>query len=255
MRQLATLTFLVAAACAHVVMVYPGWRGNNLVLNGSVEETNGLGAGLSEAATLYPYGMQWIYPCGGMPLTSNRTNWLVAGGAVSFQPGWFTGHRDALLYVNMGFGSVPQNYSVPLVAGFQIQGPSDSAYPGTVCLPQVPIPAGYDVRVGDEATIQVVEIAKHGAAMYSCVDITYADAADVTEVNETNCFNSTDISIGGRAITSSASFAASPTVSATGSDDDDASIATATSTSGMAGVRSDRLLGAVVVIGLAGVLA
>jgi len=48
--------------------------------------------------------------------------------------------------------------------------------------------------VGDNATIQVVETAIHGAALYSCVDITFADPKDVAEVNETNCFNSTDIS-------------------------------------------------------------
>jgi hypothetical protein len=31
---------------AHVVITYPGWRGNNLALNDE-----------------FPFGMQWMYPC------------------------------------------------------------------------------------------------------------------------------------------------------------------------------------------------
>lgn len=62
---------------------------------------------------------------------------------------------------------MPQNYSVPLAAGFEIRGPTDGPYPGTVCLPQLPIPEGFEVEIGGHATIQVVEVAKHGAAMYS----------------------------------------------------------------------------------------
>ena len=55
------------------------------------------------------------------------------------------------------------------------------------------MPAGLTVNVGDNATIQVIETALHGGALYSCVDITFADPKDVPEVNETNCFNSTQI--------------------------------------------------------------
>jgi hypothetical protein len=86
---------------------------------------------------------------------------------VAFQPGWFQGHKTALIYINIGFGDVPVNYSVPLVPPFEIIGPSNNPYPGTVCLPQIPIPSGYDVKPGDHATIQVIEAAKHGAGMFS----------------------------------------------------------------------------------------
>lgn len=34
------------ASWAHTVIVYPGWRGDNLVTNAT-----------------FPYGMQWMYPC------------------------------------------------------------------------------------------------------------------------------------------------------------------------------------------------
>jgi hypothetical protein len=33
----------------------------------------------------------------------------------------------------------------------------------------------------------------HGAALYNCVDITFADPKDVPEVNASNCANSSDI--------------------------------------------------------------
>jgi hypothetical protein len=180
----ALLTLLSAAvASAHVVISYPGWRGNNLVTNES-----------------FPFGMQWMYPCGGVKPTSNRTYWPTTGGAVAFQPGWFQGHAQAFIYVNLGFGTDgpdggPPNMSNPMVPPFQLLGPSKNPYPGTVCLPQVPLPAGANVKAGDNATIQVVELAVHGAALFSCVDITFAEPNDprIVEVNESNCFNSQDL--------------------------------------------------------------
>ncbi|KAI9882118.1 MAG: hypothetical protein M1823_006136 [Watsoniomyces obsoletus] len=161
---------------AHTVLTYPGWRGNNLHDN----ET-------------FPHGMQWSYPCGGMPLSTNRTKWPVRGGAIAVQPGWFSGHATAFFYINMGFGTTPPNMSFPMLPVFQIIGPTREMYPGTFCLPQVPLPANASVKVGDNATIQIIETAIHGAALFNCVDITFAEPAEVPEVNVTNCFNSTTI--------------------------------------------------------------
>nr|XP_036574909.1 protein-like protein 2 [Colletotrichum truncatum]KAF6781394.1 protein-like protein 2 [Colletotrichum truncatum] len=181
----STLSALVlaATASAHIVISYPGWRGNNLITN----ET-------------FPYGMQWSYPCGGMGVTKNRTYWPTSGGTVAFQPGWFQGHASAFMYVNMGFGTDgpdggPANMSNPMVPVFQILGPSKNPFPGTVCLTQIPLPVNTTVKPGDHATIQIVELAMHGAALYSCVDIEFAEPGDpkIEKVNETNCFNSVDI--------------------------------------------------------------
>ncbi|KAK4144946.1 uncharacterized protein C8A04DRAFT_10975 [Dichotomopilus funicola] len=180
-----------ALASAHTVITYPGWRGNSLITNST-----------------FPYGMQWMYPCGGMPTTTNRTFWPTTGGAIAFQPGWFSGHATAFIYINLGYGNEgpefapglhgPPNMSHPMVPPFQIIGPTKNPYPGTVCLPQVALPADagdFNIKAGDNATIQVVETALHGAALYSCVDITFAEPGDprIPLVNETNCFNSTDI--------------------------------------------------------------
>lgn len=128
-----------------------------------------------------------------MPTSTNRTKWPVKGGAVAFQPGWFTGHATAFIYINLGLGTIPINMSLVMVSGIQIIGPTRNPYPGTFCLPQVPLPANVTVNVGDNATIQLIETAIHGAALYNCVDITFAEPEDVPEVNSSNCFNSTQI--------------------------------------------------------------
>lgn len=63
----ATLLVLLCLglANAHTIITYPGYRGNNLHTNGTVEQTNGLGVAWDEknGSYLYPYGMEWIYPC------------------------------------------------------------------------------------------------------------------------------------------------------------------------------------------------
>lgn len=103
-----------------------------------------------------------------MGISSNRTYWPLNGGAIAFQPGWFSGHETAFLYVNMGLGTIPPNYSHPLLPVFEITGPTNNEYPSLdVCLPQVPLPANVTVNVGDNATLQIVEAAKHGAALFS----------------------------------------------------------------------------------------
>ncbi len=49
------------------------------------------------------------------------------------------------------------------------------------------------IKPGDLATIQVVEVAVHGASLFNCVDITFAEPESVAQVNEDNCRNSTEI--------------------------------------------------------------
>lgn len=105
---------------------------------------------------------------GGMGISTNRTYWPIYGGAVAFQPGWFSGHSSAFIYVNLGLGSIPPNYSHTVVPVFEVLGPSNDPWPGLdMCLPQVPLPANVSINPGDNATIQVVEAAKHGAALFS----------------------------------------------------------------------------------------
>lgn len=53
----------VGLANAHTVITYPGYRGNNLHTNGTVAESEGLGVAYENGSYIYPYGMEWIYPC------------------------------------------------------------------------------------------------------------------------------------------------------------------------------------------------
>jgi len=152
-----------------------------------------------------------------MPMSENRTKWPVTGGAVGFQPGWFQGHVSALMYINLGEGTVPGNYSLVMQPQFGISGPTNQMYNGSVCFPQVPLPANFTAEIGKNATIQIVEAAQHGAALYNvshpearardplvgggladdvflqCVDITFADPKDVPEVTPDNCANTSNI--------------------------------------------------------------
>ncbi|KAI4730760.1 hypothetical protein E4T49_01338 [Aureobasidium sp. EXF-10728] len=103
-----------------------------------------------------------------------------------------------MFYVNIGINGpgevAPPNMSHPVVAPFQITGPTNQEYPGSFCLPQVPLVPNLTFNIGDNITIQVIETAQHGAAIYNCADVTLADPADVPEVNASNCFNSSDLS-------------------------------------------------------------
>lgn len=111
-----------------------------------------------------------------MPMSTNRTLWPVNGGAVAFQPGWFPGHRVGFIYINIGItlpgDMAPHNMSSNVVPPFQIVGPTNDMYDGTICLPQVPLPANANLKVGDNITIQVVETAQHGAALYNVRSLT-----------------------------------------------------------------------------------
>ena len=155
-------------------------------------------------------------------MSTNRTKWPVTGGAIGVQPGWFQGHFNALFYINLGDGTVPENYSLVMQPMFGIVGPTNTAYNGSFCLPQVPLPVNYTAVIGNNATIQVIEAAQHGAALYNvscqeifprslhlqavesglltgwgiqCVDITFADPKDVPEVTVDNCANTSDITL------------------------------------------------------------
>jgi len=72
--MLAISTLLAFAACwssvaAHLVLGYPGWRGDNLKSNGTNPDgsipTGSLGTEWDNdtQSYLYPWGMQWMYPC------------------------------------------------------------------------------------------------------------------------------------------------------------------------------------------------
>ena len=72
----------------------------------------------------------------------------------------------------------PPNMSHNVVPAFSITGPSNDQYDGTICLPQVPLPAKVSFNVGDNITIQVVELAQHGAAIYNVCRLYHIHGTD-----------------------------------------------------------------------------
>ncbi|KAF2725259.1 hypothetical protein K431DRAFT_343233 [Polychaeton citri CBS 116435] len=196
---------LLQLAHSHLVITYPGWRGDTLHTNGTLPQfdADALAVNQFENGTrTFPYGMGWVYPCGGLPQGTNRTKWPVSGGAVAFQPGWFQGHSQGQLYVNFGIQEqgmqAPPNMSHNVIKNVGFYGPTNEAWPGQpMCFPQVPMPTGYDFKVGDLVTLQVVLAAQHGAALYACVDLELAPDGDpsIPEVTRDNCYNDTNITM------------------------------------------------------------
>jgi len=120
----------------------------------------------------------------------------MTGGKIQIIPGWNSGHPTAFFYVNMGYGTHPVNQSNPMVGVFQITGPSRDAYPGSFCLQQVPLPVNateLGLRPGDNATIQVIQVALHGASLYNCADITLVETEEEADPMADRCENSTTI--------------------------------------------------------------
>jgi hypothetical protein len=64
---------------------------------------------------------------------------------------------------------------IPLVPLIQFVGPSNNPFPGTMCFPDVSTPANADIKVGDNATIQVILTAQHGASLFS-VSLSYVQS-------------------------------------------------------------------------------
>ncbi|KAG0136706.1 hypothetical protein HOY82DRAFT_549647 [Tuber indicum] len=165
---LVALLATVGLATAHFELQYPPWRGNTLKDD-----------------------MQWRYPCGGIPVTTNRTKWPLKGGDISIVPGWNAGHPSAFFYVNMGFGSTPPNMTNVMQPIFQMTGPSRDPYPGSFCLRDVSLPVNASVKAGDNATIQVIQVALHGASLYNCADITFVEPGEEDKMPDGMCVNST----------------------------------------------------------------
>jgi len=164
---LVTLLATLHLASAHFEIQFPSWRGNTLKDD-----------------------LQWRYPCGGLSGGGNRTKWPITGGPIAIVPGWNAGHPSAFFYVNMGFGTEPPNMTNVMQPIFQMTGPSRDPYPGAFCLPQVPLPVNASVRVGDNATIQVIQVALHGASLYNCADITFVEEEDADKMPAGMCQNS-----------------------------------------------------------------
>ncbi|KAK2801829.1 hypothetical protein FQN50_007574 [Emmonsiellopsis sp. PD_5] len=151
------LTLLLPLANAHFSVTYPYWRGDS-------------------------FATQWERPCGGVNVTSNRTEWPLDGGSVLFKPS----HPWAITYVNLGLGSDESVvFNISLIEGFNQTGN------GTLCFPKVPIPSDLGLATGANASIQIIQLTELGSALYNCADITLSEDAKL--LSDDQCTNSTGI--------------------------------------------------------------
>ncbi|KFA70687.1 hypothetical protein S40288_11251 [Stachybotrys chartarum IBT 40288] len=162
---LLPLLFCASLVEAHFVITYPGWRGNTLGLN----ET-------------FPNGMQSEAPCGGLPVTHNRTAWPVDGpGAFAIQPGWYANNEHTEFFISIGLGPDPDDFSQQ-INSFRGMGPTDNPFPDSFCLPQVNIPEEVRGAHGNFASIQFRQVHVSGNSAQNCADIYFTD--DLCEVAE-----------------------------------------------------------------------
>jgi len=143
---IASVGIFASSVSAHYSMQYPWWRGDS-------------------------YSTQWTYPCGGVASTpesdANRTLWPLDGGAIAFKPS----HPWAQTYINLGLGNNVTTLNITLMAPF------NQTSNGTFCFPKVELPKGLNVKEGDNATIQVIQLSERGGALYNCGDITFSSKA------------------------------------------------------------------------------
>ncbi|EEP77247.1 predicted protein [Uncinocarpus reesii 1704] len=124
---------LLQLATAHFHVDYPYWRGNS-------------------------FKTQWERPCGGVNVTTNRTEWPLDGGSLLFAPS----HPWAITYVNLGLGSDDTViFNISLVEAFNQTGN------GTLCFPKITIPEGTPISAGTNASIQVIQLSELGSALYN----------------------------------------------------------------------------------------
>ncbi|OJD28005.1 hypothetical protein ACJ73_00584 [Blastomyces percursus] len=156
-RFIFTFILLLQLVSAHFSVKYPFWRGNS-------------------------YSTQWERPCGGVNVTTNRTEWPTDGGSLLFTPT----HQWAITYVNLGLGSGESVvFNISLIEGFNQTGN------GTFCFPKIKIPEELGITAGSNASLQVIQLTKLGSALYNCADIIFNEDAELLS-NDT-CTNSSGI--------------------------------------------------------------
>lgn len=108
------------------------------------------------------------FPCGGMSLSSNRTQLPISG---SFPVALKMGHSQTAVEVLLALGSNPgDNYNITLVKTFQITGL------GEFCLPHVEFSEdilGVNVTDGMNATLQVQSNGDPSGGLYAVCPISH----------------------------------------------------------------------------------
>ncbi|KIW47437.1 uncharacterized protein PV06_00134 [Exophiala oligosperma] len=145
-------------ATAHFHMLYPTPRSN-------VEDT------------------EPTFPCGGHPVSENRTLVSESVIPVALQ----MGHDRTVIQMLLALGNNPgDNFNITLEQTFQQQGEGD------FCLPTVKIPADSNITDGTNGTLQVITDNEGGGGLYICADLTFTSAPTVQSLPSA-CTNGTGV--------------------------------------------------------------
>jgi len=158
---LASAFVLASFANAHFTIEYPEMRGDSFATGAS----------------------QYIYPCR-EPLilfsiikyiltfsganvnqtsSTNRTMWPLTGGSLNLD----LHHQWTYYFVNLGLGTDYPTFNITLTQ--QLLNETGN---GTLCMPQIVLPAGVTVSDGQNASIQVVTVGQSGSALYNVSNCT-----------------------------------------------------------------------------------
>lgn len=148
---------MLKLASAHFQINYPYWRGNSFLAPAS----------------------QYTYPCknpiflspttnspnyhAGAGIdqtnsTNNRTLWPLKGGSLNVD----FHHPFTYVFINLGVGSNVTNFNISLNAL-----PLNETGNGTLCLPQLVLPAGLNLQDGTNASLQISTVGPEGTALYN----------------------------------------------------------------------------------------
>ncbi len=131
-QALFSLLALPLLTSAHFHMLFPTPRSDE-------DETEGTG------------------PCGGFPVSSERT----AVSMTSFPVALEMGHDRSVVQMLLALGNDPgNNFNVVLEQTFQQQGEGD------FCLPNVQVPTGLNIADGTNGTLQVITDGEGGGGLY-----------------------------------------------------------------------------------------
>ncbi|RDW84639.1 hypothetical protein BP6252_02229 [Coleophoma cylindrospora] len=116
--------------------------------------------------------------------STNRTVWPLKGGSLELD----LHHPWTYIFVNLGLGTNYPIFNISLTPQFL-----NETGNGTLCLPQIVLPASVTPVDGQNASIQVVTFGATGSALYNCADITFSSNA--TTLSSDTCANSSNVAV------------------------------------------------------------
>lgn len=96
-------------------------------------------------------------------------------------------HPWTYIFVNLGLGADVSNFNYTLTKPFW-----NSTGNGTLCVPQLALPADLPISDGSQGSLQVVTVGDDGNALYNCADITFR--AGAAQLSVEDCVSSPGVS-------------------------------------------------------------